>query len=141
MGVNTFLLLGLYLQSRVYMLPWMVLNMVVMCGVLAGMVVSLVFLDTKEDSQEIALGDIKQILLIISLGIFLLLEMINISAVVRVIIDLGEGERRVSFSSTVQQKEISRVSTCQDSLATAGTDGSHNTYVTLDLGERGGGSG
>merc|ERR1719348_2513186 len=80
--VNTFLLLGLYLQSRVYMLPWMVLNMVVMCGVLVGMVVTLVFLDTKEDSQEIALGDIKQILLIISLGIFLLLEMINISAVV-----------------------------------------------------------
>jgi len=108
------------------------------------MMVSLVFLGTKEDNQEGVLRNINQVLLIISLSIFLVLEMVNMSAVVRVFIDLKEGKRRVSFSNTVEQKEISRVSTCQDSLSTevVSTEGNAgNAYVTLELGERGGGSG
>ena len=142
--VNTFLLLGLHLQSRVYMLPWLVLNFVVACGLASGMMVSVVFFGTKEDNQKGMLRDINQVLLIISLNIFLVLEMVNMSAVVRVFIDLKEGRRRVSFSNTVEQKEISRVSTCQDSLSTEvvpseGIPG--KAYVTLELGERGGGSG
>ena len=133
--VNTFLLVGLSLQRRLYLVPWVVLNLVLVCGLLAGVVFSTMFsIITEENKEENVLGDIKQTLLSISLLMLFFMQMLNLSAVLKVFIDMKEG-RRVSFSNMVEQKEISRVNTCENYLSSE--VGGPSTYVTMELGERG----
>ena len=126
------------------------MNMMVMMGVIVGVIVSMVTIVIKDQGvEETVLEDIYQALLIICLVIFLILEMINTSAVVKVLMDMKH-RRRVSFSSTVQKKEIPRASMYVESprreeekQEEVTKDGitqpnNPNTYVTMDLEDRGG---
>ena len=124
------------------------MNMMVMMGVIVGVIVSMVPIMIKdEEMEETVLEDIHQTLLIICLVIFLILDMINTSAVVKVLTDMKH-RRRVSFSSTVQKKEIPRASMYVESPRReeeeqVTKDGitqpnNPNTYVTMDLEDRGG---
>ena len=100
-----------------------------------------------EEVEDTVFEDIHQALLIICLGIFLILQIINTSAVVKVLMDMKH-RRRVSFSSTVQKKEIPRASmyvesprreeeeqVTKDGITQQNTP---KTYVTIDLEDRGG---
>lgn len=114
---DTLLLVGVWRSARCCLAPWLALNSLVILVAGAGVVSLLVPVilplpvTTSEEEPsrtEVALKEINRSLLIILLNLVLILQMINLSAVVRVLVDM-RGKRRVSFSSQVQRKEVPNV--------------------------------
>merc|ERR1711892_998150 len=95
-------------------------------------------LKEEEVDEMNILCEIKLILLSISLAMFTILQMINMSAVVRVFMEMKR-RRRVSFSNTVEEKEIPCVSLYADSPRREVSEpgGGDNAYVTVDLDTKG----
>ena len=123
-----------------YIIPWLVMNMVLMVGLMVGVILTIVFIVIKEEEVDEMniLCEIKLILLSISLAIFTILQMINMSAVVRVFMEMKR-KRRVSFSNTVEEKEIPCVNLYADSPRREVSEpgGGDSAYVTMDLDTRG----
>ena len=116
MVVDTLLLVGVWRSARLCLFPWLLLNGAIICGASAGVVSLLVpaILPSLNPSQEdditdAALEEINRSLLIILLNMLLIFQMVNVSAVVRVMVDMRR-KRRVSFSGKVEKKELPPVS-------------------------------
>ena len=121
--------------------------MIVMTGLTVAVIVSLVTVVMTDGVEETVVGDIHQSLMVISLIMVMGLQMMNMSAVVKVFMDM-KCRRRVSFSNTVEKKEIPRVSMFYDEQARKDDEhpatvditqlDSSKAYVKLDLEDRGG---
>ena len=117
MVVDTLLLVGVWRSARLCLVPWLALNALMLLGAAAGVVSLLVpiiipvAIATSEEPHrtDSALREINRSLMIILLNMVLIFEMINISAVVRVMVDMRR-KRRVSFSGNVEKKEVPPVS-------------------------------
>ena len=118
MVVDTLLLVGVWRSARLCVVPWIGLNAVVILAAGAGVVSLLVpvilpagLRKHQEDHSgtEAALREINRSLLIILLNMVLIFQMVNVSAVVRVMVDM-RSKRRVSFSRKVERKEVPAVS-------------------------------
>merc|ERR1712032_53045 len=112
MVADTLLLVGVWRSARLCLVPWLALNAGIICCASAGVVSLLVpaILPSLNQRQEAhvtdaALEEINRSLLIILLN----LQMVNVSAVVRVMVDMRR-KRRVSFSGKVEKKEVPSVS-------------------------------
>merc|ERR1711915_317160 len=114
--VNTLVLVGMRLSNKYFIIPWIAFNTLFL---LSPMVV-LLFITMFHDVNEIQISDLHNIykwLRTVILSILIILQSINMSAVIRLLLDMRI-RRRVSFSKKVQKKEISRnssyVDTCSD---------------------------
>jgi len=115
MVADTLLLVGVWRSARLCLVPWLALNAGIICCASACVVSLLVpailpNLRQKEaDVTDAALEEINRSLLIILLNMLLIFQMVNVSAVVRVMVDMRR-KRRVSFSGKVEKKEVPPVS-------------------------------
>jgi len=117
MVADTLLLVGVWRSARVCLVPWLALNAAIICCASAGVVSLLVpailpNLNPRQEETHVtdaALEEINRSLLIILLNMLLIFQMVNVSAVVRVMVDMRR-KRRVSFSGKVEKKEVPPVS-------------------------------
>ena len=88
--VDAILVLGVLKDYLFCLLPWMMINIMLVLGMGAGVMallstVILLPVNLQSDTDmDTALHDIKSFLMIIILNIFLILQMINVSAVVQI---------------------------------------------------------
>jgi hypothetical protein len=115
---DTLLLVGVWRSARLCLVPWLALNSALILAAAAGTVSLLVPAilplagsaePGMEHRTEAALREINRSLLIILFNLVLIGQMVNVSAVVRVLVDLRR-KRRVSFSGKVERKEVPSVS-------------------------------
>ena len=96
--VDTILVLGILKDYLFCLLPWMIINIMLVLGMGAGVMALLstvILLPTNLQSDtdmDTALHDIKSFLMIIILNTFLILQMINVSAVVQIFSEMKERE-------------------------------------------------
>merc|ERR1711990_1241184 len=116
MVADTLLLVGVWRSARLCLVPWLALNAGIICCASAGVVSLLVpailpSLNPRQEAHvtDAALEEINRSLLIILLNMLLIFQMVNVSAVVRVMVDMRR-KRRVSFSGKVEKKEVPPVS-------------------------------
>eukprot|EP00092_Neocalanus_flemingeri_P001601 GFUD01001707.1.p1 GENE.GFUD01001707.1~~GFUD01001707.1.p1 ORF type:complete len:256 (-),score=69.23 GFUD01001707.1:110-838(-) len=113
--VDMLLLMGMWQHSRTCLVPWMVINILVILGLAASVLYHLVPIllpsPEEEDTSEmdIVLQDINRFLMIIIFNMVLVLQMVNVSGAVKVFVDMGF-RRSVSFTKTVEKKEVPAVS-------------------------------
>ena len=109
------LLMGVWQNSRTCLVPWLVINILVMLGLSATVLYHLVpiFLpasDTEDTSQlDIALDEINRFLMIIIFNMMLVLQMVNVSGAFKVFVDMGF-RRNVSFTKTVDKTPAPKAS-------------------------------
>ena len=112
--VDMLLLMGVWQHSRTCLVPWLVINILVILGLSATVLYHLVpiFLpgpDTEDSSQlDIALDQINRFLMIIIFNMMLVLQMVNVSGAVKVFVDMGF-RRNVSFTKTVDKTPATKV--------------------------------
>ena len=118
MVADTLLLVGVWRSARLCLVPWLALNAGIICCASAGVVSLLVpailpsLNQARQEASHVtdaALEEINRSLLIILLNMLLIFQMVNVSAVVRVMVDMRR-KRRVSFSGKVEKKEVPSVS-------------------------------
>eukprot|EP00091_Calanus_sinicus_P007388 TRINITY_DN18430_c0_g1_i1.p1 TRINITY_DN18430_c0_g1~~TRINITY_DN18430_c0_g1_i1.p1 ORF type:complete len:213 (-),score=87.04 TRINITY_DN18430_c0_g1_i1:216-791(-) len=103
--VDMLLLMGVWQHSRTCLVPWLVINILVILGLSATVLYHLVpiFLpasDTEDTSQlEIALDEVHRFLMIILFNMVLVLQMVNVSGAVKVFVDLGLQEKCSSIKT------------------------------------------
>eukprot|EP00090_Calanus_glacialis_P007594 TRINITY_DN16030_c0_g1_i2.p1 TRINITY_DN16030_c0_g1~~TRINITY_DN16030_c0_g1_i2.p1 ORF type:complete len:255 (+),score=88.09 TRINITY_DN16030_c0_g1_i2:34-765(+) len=113
--VDMLLLMGVWQNSRTCLVPWLVINILVMLGLSATVLYHLVpiFLpasDTEDTSQlDIALDEINRFLMIIIFNMMLVLQMVNVSGAFKVFVDMGF-RRNVSFTKTVDKTPAPKAS-------------------------------
>ena len=96
--VDTILVLGILKNYLFCLLPWMMINIMLVLGMGAGVMALLstvILLPTNLQSDtdmDTALHDIKSFLMIIILNTFLILQMVNVSAVVQIFSEMKERE-------------------------------------------------
>jgi len=119
--VDTTLLVGVWRNALPCLVPWLVINIMVVLGLGAGVMAllsSIILLPVNLDSDtgsdmETALQDIKSFLMVIILNIFLLLQMINVSAVIHIFVEMKESvDDRAP--TTEMHKEAGRSVTVQE---------------------------
>ena len=112
--VDMLLLMGVWQHSRTCLVPWMVINILVILGLSAAVLYHLVPIilpsSREEDTSEIeiALDDINRFLMIIIFNMVLILQMVNVSGAVKVFVDMGF-RKSVSFTKNVEKKEVATV--------------------------------
>ena len=112
--VDTFLLMGVWSSSPSCLVPWILLNILIMLGLGGGVVFHLlsVFIPAVEQESaninkvEAAIKDIHRFIIIILLNIFLALQMLSVSAVVRLFVQLKRKKISYVFQSDFVDKEI-----------------------------------
>merc|ERR1711892_112308 len=108
--VDMLLLMGVWQHSRTCLVPWLVINILVILGLSATVLYHLVpiFLpgtDAADTSElEIALDEINRFLMIIIFNMMLVLQMVNVSGAVKVFVDMGF-INNVSFTKTVEKQQ------------------------------------
>merc|ERR1711892_158307 len=103
--VDTILLMGVWRIYRFCFLPWLVINIMVVLGLGAGVMAllsSVILLPVNLESDtdmEAAFQDIKSFLMVIILNIFLVLQMINVSAVAQIFSEMKESNEQKTESN------------------------------------------
>merc|ERR1712106_756853 len=102
--VDMLLLMGVWQHSRTCLVPWLVINNLIILGLSATVLYQLLpkFLpgtDAEDTSElEIALDEINRFLMIIIFNMMLVLQMVNVSGAVKVFVDMG-------FTKTVEKQQ------------------------------------
>ena len=106
-------LLAVCRHCRTLLVPWIVLNTIAIITLLAAVLYHLVpvFLPALEDFEpleneiEAALAEIHRFLNIIVFNLVLVVQIVSVSAALKLFIDLGY-KRRVSFSKRTEKSEV-----------------------------------
>ena len=126
--MDTLLLMGVWIASRPCLMPWIVLNFLIVLGLGAGVIFHLVpvLLPSLEQEcsdiskVEAALKDIHRLIIIILLNIALALQMVAVSAVVKLFMDMKKEKvsEIVPSDSLKKQNVIKRKRNVQTSPRT-----------------------
>eukprot|EP00090_Calanus_glacialis_P008107 TRINITY_DN16443_c0_g1_i1.p1 TRINITY_DN16443_c0_g1~~TRINITY_DN16443_c0_g1_i1.p1 ORF type:complete len:253 (-),score=60.09 TRINITY_DN16443_c0_g1_i1:42-710(-) len=125
--VDTILLMGVWKEYLFCLLPWLIINIMIVLGLGAGVMALLstvillpVNLESGTD-MDAAFQDIKSFLMVIILNIFLVLQMINVSAVVQIFSEMKK---------TIARKETDSV---EPSIEDVGFTVDEDDASSLDL--------
>eukprot|EP00092_Neocalanus_flemingeri_P008640 GFUD01009309.1.p1 GENE.GFUD01009309.1~~GFUD01009309.1.p1 ORF type:complete len:235 (+),score=85.20 GFUD01009309.1:40-744(+) len=96
--VDTVLLAGVHRNTLLCILPWLVINIMIVLGLGAAVMAllsSVILLPVSLDSETgsdmaAAFQDIKSLLIVIIFNMFLILQMVNVSAVVQIFVEMKE---------------------------------------------------
>ena len=119
--VDTVLLAGLLRNQMFCLLPWLIFNIMLVLGLGAGvmsLLSSIIVLPLNVETEtptemEAALDDIKNFLMVIILNVFLVLEMVNVSAAMQVFAEMKKDR---------DNKPASENDACMDSDQTEAED-------------------
>merc|ERR1711970_1613135 len=107
--------MGIWQHSRTCLVPWLVINILVILIMVAKVLYHLVpiFLpssDTENTSDlEVSLDEINRFLMIIIVNMMLVMQMINVSGAVKIFVDMGF-RQNISINKTTDKKQAPRMS-------------------------------
>ena len=123
--VDTILLVGVWRNTLPCLVPWLVINIMIVLGLGAAVMAllsSVILLPVSIDSEtgrdmDAALQDIKSFLLVIILNMFLILQMINVSAVVQIFVEMKENIAEKSQNVEVCEEAVGMMDVECDDLS------------------------